>query len=350
MSSSQSGSQTNRRAFLAMSTAALAAGLSGPGYAASEGATEASQAPAVPPPAADPLAALRALEKEADDLKLPPAPKGARVGARTITVPPPGDDEFVDLADRYLEVMDRATTAGARSLIGDAKSTAMNDVAGARLRALTRAENPAARAARTVRFTFPYNEAAKEEYRRLFWSCVITPERRALVSRMGNRIIAEPREPLYREVEQKTGVPWYVVGLIHMMECSFSLTSHLHNGDPLSARTKIVPKNRPAIWLPPSDWVSSAIDALTYDKFVGQTDWSLERTLYRLERYNGIGSRRNGINTPYLWSMSNHYTKGKFVADGVWDPNAVSKQVGCAVLLRWLVEDESVSLPRPDAQ
>jgi len=39
-----------------------------------------------------------------------------------------------------------------------------------------------------------------------------------------------------------------------------------------------------------------------------------------------------------LWSFSNHYTKGKYVKDGVFDPNAVSQQVGSALVLKRLVE------------
>jgi len=60
--------------------------------------------------------------------------------------------------------------------------------------------------------------------------------------------------------------------------------------------------------------------------------------LFAFESYNGFGSRRNGINTPYLWSFSNHYTKGKFIRDHVFDPEAVSDQAGAAVLLRRINE------------
>jgi lysozyme family protein len=38
--------------------------------------------------------------------------------------------------------------------------------------------------------------------------------------------------------------------------------------------------------------------------------------------------------TPYLWSFSNNYEKGKFVADGHYDPEAVSKQCGAALMLK----------------
>ncbi|MBI5093618.1 MAG: hypothetical protein HZB26_14385 [Candidatus Hydrogenedentes bacterium] len=65
-------------------------------------------------------------------------------------------------------------------------------------------------------------------------------------------------------------------------------------------------------------------------------------TLFQPELYNGWGYRlRNtGVHTPYLWSYSNHYTKGKFVADGTYDPDAVSRQCGAAVLLRRMAEKD----------
>jgi lysozyme family protein len=40
------------------------------------------------------------------------------------------------------------------------------------------------------------------------------------------------------------------------------------------------------------------------------------------------------VKSPYLWSFSNHYTKGKYVADGHFDSNAVSQQCGGMVLLK----------------
>jgi hypothetical protein len=38
--------------------------------------------------------------------------------------------------------------------------------------------------------------------------------------------------------------------------------------------------------------------------------------LYRFEANNGFGYRKRSVATPYLWSYSDHYDKGKFVADG----------------------------------
>ncbi|WP_222019980.1 DNA/RNA non-specific endonuclease [Rhizobium laguerreae] len=182
----------------------------------------------------------------------------------------------------------------------------------------------------------PSFESLKAEYERLFESCEIRQERRTEVDRYVAKLRAF--ETRYRNVGQRMKIPWWFVGVTHALEASFNFQGHLHNGDPLSARTVQVPRGRPLVWNPPNDWESSAVDALTMKGYAGQADWSVARSLYRFERYNGWGYRRSNIRipTPYLWSFSKHYTKGKFVRDGVYDPQAVSKQCGAAVLLKAL--------------
>ena len=68
------------------------------------------------------------------------------------------------------------------------------------------------------------------------------------------------------------------------------------------------------------------------------SDWSLAGCLYFLELYNGIGYRNKGIFTPYLWGMSNYHYKGKYVDDGEYDPNYINHQIGCAVILKSMVD------------
>ena len=50
---------------------------------------------------------------------------------------------------------------------------------------------------------------------------------------------------------------------------------------------------------------------------------------------SGIASRK--LRTPYLWSFSSLESKGRYVADGVFDPNAVSNQCGAATMLKALI-------------
>jgi lysozyme family protein len=150
----------------------------------------------------------------------------------------------------------------------------------------------------------------------------------------------------YQTVASALGaIPWYVIGVINELESTSNFRTHLHNGDPLTDFTRHVPAGRPQVGHgPPFTWEDSAQDALTMKGYHQFTDWRLSRILHRLEAYNGYGSRRRGIFTPYLWSGSQHYTRGKYVRDGVWDPNAVSAQIGCAVILHQLAASGTIQL------
>ena len=182
----------------------------------------------------------------------------------------------------------------------------------------------------------------KAGYEALFASCAIRPQWQGQVEWCRQMLLKHRVD--YEAVAAQTGAPWWFVGIVHGMECSFKFTSHLHNGDPLSARTVQVPAGRPPIWDPPNDWASSAIDAITYEGFAQQPDWSLARALYRFEGFNGYGYYARGINSPYLWSFSNQYEKGKFASDHEFAPDLVSKQCGAAVMLKTLAEGGVVDL------
>jgi lysozyme family protein len=175
----------------------------------------------------------------------------------------------------------------------------------------------------------------KSEYQQLWRTCAIRPNRAATVDALADRLVANQKR--YQTAGKPSGVPWFVVGVIHLLEASGDFTKHLHNGDPLAARTVRVPAGRPATGKPPFTWESSAADAIQL-KLKGWTDWSIPGTLYVLERYNGWGYRNRSVPNPYLWSFSLNYSKGKFVKDGVFDPNAVSAQCGAGVMLRRLAE------------
>jgi lysozyme family protein len=175
----------------------------------------------------------------------------------------------------------------------------------------------------------------KAEYVAFFDACETRPDKKENVEHyMAN--LSQGRAT-YEKVATATGVPWFFVGITHGMEGGFNFTTHLHNGDPLSARTTHVPAGRPPFGHPPFAWHDSAIDALRFDKLDQETDWSLPRILFRFERFNGMGYRSRGVPSPYLWSHSNLYIKGKFASDGHFDPELVSKQTGAAVQLKELV-------------
>ena len=185
------------------------------------------------------------------------------------------------------------------------------------------------------------------EYQQLFDSCVIKPAKFADVDKCIQLILSKRQH--YDAVEEAVSVPWYFVGIVHNLEGACNMKAHLHNGDPLTARTIHVPTGRPKSGSPPFEWSVSAIDALKLKSLESWTDWSIAGLLFQLERYNGFGYRRFGVNSPYLWSYSNHYAKGKFVEDGIFDDRAVSKQCGAAVLLRRMSERQIAVMGELDA-
>ncbi len=171
------------------------------------------------------------------------------------------------------------------------------------------------------------------EYEAYYAACTVRPEHAGNVAYYVKRLTQG--RPIYSQVgNDLNGISWMFIGVIHGMECGFNFAGHLHNGDPLLTRTVHVPAGRPMAGSPPFTWRQSAVDALTLKGFHEVGDWSIPRMLYLLEKYNGFGYRMRRVPTPYLWSFSNLYEKGKFVQDGRYDPEAVSKQCGAALMLK----------------
>lgn len=185
----------------------------------------------------------------------------------------------------------------------------------------------------------------QSEYQRLFDSCQVRPEKSNDVEKIFGAIVKTQNR--YEAIEASLGIPWFFTGIVHCMESNCNFKTHLHNGDPLTAKTVQVPSGRPKNGTPPFSWERSAEDALMLKNLHQWTDWSIPGMLFQLERYNGFGYRRANINipSPYLWSFSNHYQKGKFVADNKFSATAVSKQCGAAVLLRRFFEKQIATTP-----
>lgn len=156
------------------------------------------------------------------------------------------------------------------------------------------------------------------------------------------------------EAARRNGVPWFVVAALHERESSQNFGRHLHEGSPLTGRTKYVPKGRPKTGSPPYRWEVSAIDALyTLKDLENQVpDWkrSVNKAVDHLERYNGTGYRRYhpevGV-SPYLASGSQLYRGGKYVADGRFSAAAVDKQIGVLTLIKRMAERGLIRWPEP---
>ena len=188
----------------------------------------------------------------------------------------------------------------------------------------------------------PNYQVLKPEYSHLWADCTINPGKKKLFEQAAEKI--KGGASVYKSLEEKTGVPWYFIGMLHYRESDCDFHTHLHNGDSLRSRTVHVPRGRPPIGSPPFTFEYSAIDALKYEGFTSITDWSIERVLYCLEQYNGWGYRQRGYPSAYVWAGTSNYHSGKFVADGVFSPSVVDSQLGCAGILKILVEDH-LSVP-----
>ena len=150
----------------------------------------------------------------------------------------------------------------------------------------------------------------------------------------------------YQTVAAQTGVPWDVIGVIHYRESSGSFAGVLHNGQKIigtGKKTTLVPKGRG----PFKTWEDAAVDALlNCPPYAGKNkDWSIAGTLDLLERYNGLGYRNKGLPSPYLWAGTDQYVKGKYVADGRFDPNYVDTQLGVAPILKKIREGAATAVP-----
>src|SRR5208337_1816485 len=109
----------------------------------------------------------------------------------------------------------------------------------------------------------PLTAALRQQYQNLFNTCVVNPGQIPAVNGIIARIV--PNQGRYQSVAGPLGIPWYVVAVIHNMESSLNFNCHLHNGDPLTARTVQVPAGRPPNGQPPFTWEQSATDALTLE-------------------------------------------------------------------------------------
>lgn len=157
----------------------------------------------------------------------------------------------------------------------------------------------------------------------------VQPYRLTALNTLVAKIVSNKKR--YLVIEEALGTPWYIVGAIHYREASLNFNRHLHNGDPLTKRTVQVPAGRPTTGNPPFTWEQSAIDALK-DRVFNRT-MDLGEIFDELEKYNGLGYFNKGLPSPYLWSWTDQYVKGKYIKDGKFDPEFVDQQAGVAALV-----------------
>ena len=181
-------------------------------------------------------------------------------------------------------------------------------------------------------------QSLRDGYDRDWANLQIRPTKAADAKAVASRLLNGKQT--YQQIETKTGVPWYFVGLCHYRESDLKPNTYLGNGQPLNRVTTMVPRGR-GPFTGPNAFIDGGVDALRLQGLVGANDWSIARILYRLEGFNGFGYRNHGVNSPYLYCGSTLYGPpeargGQYVGDGVFNPNKVEDRPGAAVVLKEL--------------
>src|SRR5262249_9185247 len=160
-------------------------------------------------------------------------------------------------------------------------------------------------------------------------------------SEVARRLVAPQTKARYQAVSARTGVPWPIIAVIHERECSQDWAGSLAQGDPWNRVSIHLPAGRG----PFASWEEAAVDALVNcsPHAARNKDWSIGAALTKLEEYNGLGYAARGRPSPYIWSGTDQYSSGKYVRDGVYDPDAVDSQLGCVgLLLAMMALDPSI--------
>jgi lysozyme family protein len=193
---------------------------------------------------------------------------------------------------------------------------------------------PVARASGVLQ-TFPY----QNEYTILWQSIALKQSRIKEIDRVIAKLRDLARWKEYLRLFEATGVPPQVTAVIHERECGANLKGVLHNGELIvgtGRKTKLVPAGRG----PFATFHAAGLDAYRKEG-LDTFDWHAggpARCAYALEKFNGFGYRKQGIKSPYLWAATDHYTRGKYIRDGVFSATHVDTQIGGMAILRRMMD------------
>jgi lysozyme family protein len=169
------------------------------------------------------------------------------------------------------------------------------------------------------------------EYSKLLASMVIDTKRGAELEARAKVILACAADENWQMVTAATGVPrlWGMASFERESASNYARSPA--QGDPWRAVSTHVPRGLG----PYKSWAAAAVAAYRVDHLdkVGAANWTWARACYEGELFNGFGYRAHGIHTPYLWSWTNVYTRGKFVADGRFDAAEKDQQCGMIPLM-----------------
>lgn len=146
----------------------------------------------------------------------------------------------------------------------------------------------------------------------------------------------EQNKGRYEAVAQRTDMPPKLIAALHWRESTGNFGTYLHQGDPLGKPAVHVPKDIPVF----HNWEDAAVHALQqkqgHQSALGLTKDSTDVSgmAAYAELYNGLGYHFRGRPSPYVYSGTDRYSSGKYVADGVYDARTVDQQLGVLALMK----------------
>jgi lysozyme family protein len=164
--------------------------------------------------------------------------------------------------------------------------------------------------------------------------------------------VAVANKGRYLAIARQAGMPdiaWVFIAVSHYRESSQDFSRSLAQGDRWDQESIHVPACRG----PFKSFEEAAVDALVKcSPYAARLkDWSIAGMLTNLERFNGLGYAARNKPSAYVWSGTDQYERGKFVADGVYDPDKVDAQLGVAgLILTMMLLDPSITFDGPAPQ
>jgi len=173
--------------------------------------------------------------------------------------------------------------------------------------------------------------------------CQILPERGLEVERVVAGLCAPKAKAIYQQISQLVwGTParWWFVAIVHEREASQNFSLSIAQGDPWNKISTHIPRG-----IGPFDsFIAAAVFVLNKcapypAKWL---DWSIGGVLTLFIAYNGDGYELyHNEPSPYDWGATNIEQEGKYVADNQYNPDVWDTQIGCAAMIKGMMELDS---------
>ncbi len=138
----------------------------------------------------------------------------------------------------------------------------------------------------------------------------------------------------FEKAVEGTFIPWWWVACVMYRENGVDMSRQLLNGQRWDRITTLVPKGLG----PWGSWIDSAKFALAKYRGEGMHHWDIATAIVEWEKWNGLGYKRRGLNSPYVYSGTSRQNPGLYVADGKFDPRKMDPRPGCLAIYIGLKE------------